>query len=71
MASWSPESHEHHLEYQLLLTNSQNQRSLTFTRSSVSDRPDHVSVKALLAVVAVAACSVVAAVHADSSALPP
>lgn len=37
----------------------------------MSDRSRHVSVKALLAVVAVAACSVVAAVHADPSALPP
>lgn len=37
----------------------------------MSDRSGHVSVKALLAVVAVAACSVVAAVHADPSALPP
>lgn len=37
----------------------------------MSDGPGHVSVKALLAVVAVTACSVVATVHAHSSALPP
>lgn len=37
----------------------------------MSDGSGHVSVKALLAVVAVAASGVVAAVHADSSALPP
>lgn len=37
----------------------------------MSDRPGHVSVKALLAVVAMAARSVVATVHADTSALPP
>lgn len=35
------------------------------------DGPGHISVKALLAVVAVAARGVVAAVHADPSALPP
>lgn len=35
------------------------------------DGPGHVSVKTLLAVVAVAACSVVATVHAYTSALPP
>lgn len=43
----------------------------TFAGASVSDGPGHVPVKALLAVVAVAACRVVAAVHADASALPP
>lgn len=37
----------------------------------MSDGPGHVSVKPLLAVVAVAARSVVAAIHADSTALPP
>lgn len=37
----------------------------------MSDGPGHVPVKALLAVVAVAACGVVAAVHAHTSALPP
>ena len=46
-------------------------RTLTFAGSSVSDGPGHVSVKALLAVVAVAARGVVAAVHADPSALSP
>lgn len=45
--------------------------TLTFAGASVSDGPGHVPVKALLAVVAVAACGVVAAVHADTSALPP
>ncbi len=45
--------------------------SLTFAGSSVCYGSCHVSVKALLAVVAVAACSVVAAVHADPSALSP
>lgn len=37
----------------------------------MGDGPGHVPVKALLAVVAVAACGVVAAVHADPSTLPP
>lgn len=37
----------------------------------MSDGPGHVSVKALLAVVAVATCSVVATVHAHAAALPP
>lgn len=37
----------------------------------MSDGPGHVSVEALLAVVAMAACGVVAAVHAYTSALPP
>lgn len=37
----------------------------------MSDGPGHVSVKALLAVVAVATCGVVATVHAHAAALPP
>lgn len=44
---------------------------LTFAGSPVGDGPGHVSVKALLAIVAVAARGVVAAVHADPSTLPP
>lgn len=44
---------------------------LTFAGAPVSDGPGHVSVEALLAVVAVAACGVVTAVHAHASALPP
>lgn len=44
---------------------------LTFAGPPVSDGSGHVSVKALLAVVAVAPGGVVAAVHADASALPP
>lgn len=46
-------------------------RLLTFAGTSVSDGPGHVSVKALLAVVAVATCRVVATVHAHAAALPP
>lgn len=52
-------------------TTTTTDRPLTFAGSSVSDGSGHVSVKALLAVVAVAAGGVVAAVHADPSALPP
>lgn len=37
----------------------------------MSDGSTHVSVKSLLAVVAVASCCVVATVHANPSALPP
>lgn len=44
---------------------------LTLAGAAVGDGSGHVSVKTLLAVVAVAACGVVAAVHADPSALPP
>lgn len=46
-------------------------RLLTFAGTSVGDGPGHVSVEALLTVVAVPTCSVVATVHAHASALPP
>lgn len=44
---------------------------LTLAGPSVADGSGQVSVEALLAIVAVAAGGVVAAVHADASALPP
>lgn len=44
---------------------------VTFAGSSVTDGSGHVSVKALFAVVAVAAGGVVTTVHAHASALPP
>lgn len=66
------ESHEYHFKKQNTGFNwATSCWTLTFAGSSVRDLSGHVSVKALLAVVAVASCSVVAAVHADPSTLPP